>query len=209
MPTELLVEDSVIAGIKQKLEVLQNTLGGMESRREKAASSVVTDGGQVRSTFANEVASRDIEIQAIKKRIQELQADLEAAKLDFPRRLELRQKAETLELEARGKEKEALALQSKLRDLEEEIEEIRNEKNSILEKASHTLKELEASVKNLEEVRRLNREDRLIGATSGLREAQLSLEKAMSFGNVPDKDLEFLRKRVAIYQRKVDELKET
>jgi hypothetical protein len=179
------MSDAVIEQIEEMLLKGGGTLAFLEKKKTEVEAGMFSSAGDVRSSVSQQVALRIVEIEGIKKRLENLEGSLRYAKEDLPRRVAERKAAEELELKALEKDRVAASLVEQLRQVEKQAYDLRVLKNAALTRSSATAKELELRAKEEVEAREKKKHDNISFAAMALRSAELALSSAMKAGNHP------------------------
>lgn len=134
--------DSVIQQIENFLGKAKDLLSFLNERKAHIEKGMFGSDGRIRSNISLEVAQRNVEIEGIQKRIKNLEAALQHAKDDFPRRESERKKAADLEIKAQEKDQKAASQVEQLRQVESEAISLRSQAAEAQKLANATANEL-------------------------------------------------------------------
>lgn len=161
--------DSVTERIEGAITKAKNTLGWLQGKLAEKKKGVFDSAGNVRSAISLECAQRQIEVDAAKERVKDLETALTIAREDEPRRDAARKQAADLEAQAVLVDKEVVQLAEKMRKAEQEASKLRSQAQAALYQASATKDEL----KRREENRKADEDQK---AKEELAQNQRSLE---------------------------------
>lgn len=199
--------DQVIEQIEKAKEKIKGQLEFQGKRLVQVEKSLFSSSGNIRSSLAQEVAQRQVEIDLLQNRLESLEGSLKYANEDLPRRNAERKKADELELAAQEKDLVAASLLEQLRQVEGQAQSFRNQKAEALKKSNATLKELDFRAQEELDLKQKQLQEQITMSEAHLRGAQLDLERAQKEGAPPH----ILAEREAyreICQLALDKLKE-
>jgi chromosome segregation ATPase len=204
------MSDQVILKIEKSLELIQGRLSFEENKLAECKKVMFDDLGNPRPSFIKEASDRKISIEELAARVEILKTSLEAAIADFPRRDRERARGAEIDLKIQAKKAEIESLRKKALSIQAEVNDLDEEKTEALAMSENTAKQVEAREADIEQIRALNRQERINQAESHLRGAILDLESAKRHpGHYPAAEMKNLENRKEMLQKKLDALRQT
>jgi hypothetical protein len=199
------MSDQVLKAGEISLKKIKDRLEFEEKKLAQVKTGMFDGNGNPRLSLIQEAAQRKISIEELQDRVKNLNANLEAAKADLPRRDRERARAAEIEIKIQAKKKETVALIESLRQIEGTVRELELEKSEALQMASATAKDLKLQLQAEEERLEKQKQEALNMASLQLHGAEIDLENGRK-DQLPPEHLKEREKRVEIYRRKVEEL---
>ena len=128
--------DSVIEFAETKFKNASYQLEGSEKRLKDCKDKSIDGKGQIRHSFAQEAAAREVSVQAQRDFVAKCKRDLELAIADEPRRDEERKKVQELYDQIEALTSKASKLLGQVSDLEREADSKRVEAEAHLQLAN-------------------------------------------------------------------------
>jgi len=153
--------DSVIEHHEQILSQARSKLGMTKTHLESIKKQVMDYRGNIRPGRSVLAAQKAVEIELLEKRVAELEAELNHANEDFPRREKARKEADKLEEEALEVDEEAHALVEQLKSVERKAQALRGKATHLRHTASRTARQLERDEKRQAADREKQKKDRV------------------------------------------------